>query len=334
MISARIAALGFVVGAVFALSACDPKDPYEVSRSSLASARAQFQTNIIDHSFKPDGQPAEPPQGVLKLVRYPAKDGNMAAYVTPDPRDGARHPAVIWLVGGYGGIGGPKENLFWSAQPRSNDQSGAAFRKAGIVTMMPSFRGENDNPGQYEMFYGEVDDIESARAWLAAQPYVDPQRIYLVGHSTGGTRALLASELNSHFRAVFSLGGVPDLKMRVEAGDMPVAVPFDQTQPDEFRLRSPMTFITSIRSPTFYFEGEQNYWDGFDEVQQVANNHAIPFHVFEIAGGDHFTIVAPVTEAIAQKILADSGEISNIAFDKADQKRMSAGVSRDEGVAK
>lgn len=318
------------VAAALVLAACQAKDPYEVSSSSLESARSQFQTHIVDHSFQPDGTPARPPTGVLDLIRYPARDGKLAAYVTPDPHDGKRHPAVIWVVGGYGGIGGPTDQLFWTPQPRANDQSGAAFRKAGIVTMMPSFRGENDNPGAYEMFYGEIDDIESARAWLAAQPYVDPQRIYLVGHSTGGTRALLASELNDRFRAVFSLGGVPDLKLRIDAGEMQVAVPFDQTRPDEFRLRSPMTFVTSIKSPTFYFEGESNYWHEFDAVQTVAQNHKIPLHVFKVADGDHFSIVAPVSDAIARKILDDRGDTSNIAFDQADLARITAGISRED----
>lgn len=78
--------------------------------------------------------------------------------------------------------------------------------------MVPSFHAENDNPGQYEIFYGELEDLESARAWLAQQPYVDPNRIYLVGHSTGGTRALLASELSAKYRAAFFLGGIPDFK--------------------------------------------------------------------------------------------------------------------------
>ena len=37
--------------------------------------------------------------------------------------------------------------------------------------------------------------------FLAAQPYVDPARIYLGGHSTGGTLALLVAECSETFRA-------------------------------------------------------------------------------------------------------------------------------------
>lgn len=32
------------------------------------------------------------------------------------------------------------------------------------------------------MFYGEIEDLEEARKYVASLPYVDPNRIYLVGH--------------------------------------------------------------------------------------------------------------------------------------------------------
>ena len=53
---------------------------------------------------------------------------------------------------------------------------------------------KNNNPGKFEMFYGEIEDLEEARKYVASLPYVDPNRIYLVGHSTGGTKAVLLSE--------------------------------------------------------------------------------------------------------------------------------------------
>ena len=319
--------LWLLLASLLTLSACQPSDnngstektstsEQKTGEVTLTAARAGFQTKIVDTSFKGDGTPATPPKKIFNLIRYPAKDGDMAAYVTPDPKDGKKHPAVIWLIGGYGGIG--NDDFFWQDHPRENDQSGGAFRKAGIVMMTPSFRAENDNPGHYEMFYGELDDLESARAWLAKQPYVDPQRIYVVGHSTGGTRALLASELSDKYRAVFSLGGIPDLKKRIDGGSMMVAIPFDQSNPQEFKLRSPGFFISSITRPTFYFEGEEAYWDEFDVIRQDAQQQKIPLQVYKLAGGDHFSIIAPVTELIAKKILADNGPQSNIAFSEAD----------------
>jgi predicted esterase len=72
--------------------------------------------------------------------------------------------------------------------------------------MFPSLRGGNDNPGVKEGFWSEVDDVLAATDYLAQQDFVDPQRIYLGGHSSGGTPVLLAAECSDRYRAVFSFG--------------------------------------------------------------------------------------------------------------------------------
>ncbi|MDX7987648.1 aminopeptidase [Xenorhabdus sp. 12] len=302
----------------FLLVACNEESySFNLRKDSYSEAHTKFKTNIVDDSFVSDGEPAIPPEDVFSLVHYPAEDGNMAAFLSAPPADkGKKHPAVIWLIGGYGGIG--NSDFFWSEQPYENDQSGSAFRREGMVLMIPSFRGENINPGSYEMFYGEIRDIESSRQYLAKLPYVDPERIYLVGHSTGGTRALLASEYTEKFRAVFSLGGIPDLRLRLEYGSVPVAVPFDQNNPEEFELRSPRTFLSSIKSPTFYFEGEEAYWEEFDEIKKLAENKKIPLQIYSIENGDHFNIISPLTQMIAEKILRDTERETNISFSQQD----------------
>ena len=78
--------------------------------------------------------------------------------------------------------------------------------------MFPALRGGNDNPGIKEGFLGEVDDVLAAAALLRRQPYVDPDRIYLGGHSTGGTMVLIVAELSDRFRAIFSFGPADDVR--------------------------------------------------------------------------------------------------------------------------
>jgi fermentation-respiration switch protein FrsA (DUF1100 family) len=292
------------------------KYSFELSDEELAVAHSKFNTEIVDTSFQGDGKPASPPKDKFLLVNYTAKDGEMAAFLTPDPKDGKKHPAVIWLIGGYGGIG--DDDYFWRDQPEDNDQTGRAFRDAGIVMMVPSFRGENANPGIYDMFYGEIEDLESAREYLSKVPYVDPDRIYVVGHSTGGTRALLGNEYSKGFRAAFSLGGIPDLELRIKYGSMSVAIPFNTKNPEEFKVRSPRTYMKSLQSPTFYFEGEESYWDEFDEMKKIAEENNIPLYIYDIKNGDHFNIITPVTKIIAEKILNDTGDKVNITFTKED----------------
>ena len=143
---------------------------------------------------EPGNEPVPvPPARLFRLVHYASPIGNLAAYVSQPPASGTKHPAMIWIFGGFGnGIG----ETAWEAASPANDQSARAFREAGIVTMYPSLRGGNNNPGYPEGFYGEVDDVLAAADYLARQPFVDPRRLYLGGHSTGGTLALLVAALD------------------------------------------------------------------------------------------------------------------------------------------
>src|SRR5436305_14755455 len=108
--------------------------------------------------------------------------------------------------------------------------------------MFPSLRGGNDNPGQKEGFLGEVDDVLAARDFLEKQPYVDPKRIYLGGHSTGGTLALLVAECSDRFRAVFAFGPIDDV---AGYGRNSVFLPFDLSDPREINVRSPIYWLDS-----------------------------------------------------------------------------------------
>lgn len=49
-----------------------------------------------------------------------------------------------------------------------------------------------------------MDDVLAAAAALAPQPYADAEQIYLGGHKTGATLALLATEVSSQFAALFA----------------------------------------------------------------------------------------------------------------------------------
>jgi acetyl esterase/lipase len=108
--------------------------------------------------------------------------------------------------------------------------------------MFPSLRGGNDNPGTEEGFLGEVDDVLAAADFLGKQAFVDAKRIYLGGHSTGGTLVLLVAECSDRFRAVFSFGPADNV-----AGYGPEYLPFDSSNPREIELRSPGRWLASIK---------------------------------------------------------------------------------------
>jgi dipeptidyl aminopeptidase/acylaminoacyl peptidase len=229
--------------------------------------------------------------------------GDLAAYLSPEIPDGKRHPAIVWITGGDCNTIGD----VWSPPEPGNDQTAGIFRSVGIVTMYPSLRGGNQNPGAKEGFYGEVDDVIAAGAYLQSLPYVDPQRVYLGGHSTGGTLALLVAEITDGFRGVFSFGPVAHI-----SGYPGEFLPFDTSDPRELELRSPGRWLSSIRSPTWIIEGTGGNTEDLRAMKAANKNSVV--HFVEVRGTDHFSVLGPVNELIAGKIHQDAGPSCNIVI--------------------
>lgn len=284
-----------LLAAVMFLATACSGSPKKDSQT-FAQAHDSFQTKLIREDSDSDPVPP-PPAGVFDQVTYPSKVGDLAAYVSSDPGDGQKHPMIIWVVGGWGnGI----DEFPWTYPTWDNDQTGSAFWRAGVLTMYPSFRGGNGNPGYYEALFGEVDDIISAYEYAASLPYVDPQRIYLGGHSTGGTRALLAAEYSDKFRAVFCFGAVDEVKYHNNS-----QFTFDTSNEMEYTMRSPIHWLDDVYSPTFLIEGSEGNADNLRNIESTSKNNQINCYIIE--GADHFAALAPVTQLLAEKILADTG---------------------------
>ena len=265
--------------------------------SPLALARQKFSSQISLPQPNPNPVPV-PPAKVFQKLTYPSSVGNLTAYLSPDPEDGKKHPAIIWMTGGDSNSIGE----LWQAKPRSNDQTAAQYRQAGIIVMFPSLRGGNDNPGKKDAFYNEVQDILAAADFLAKQSYVDANRIYLGGHSTGGTLVLLTAEISNRFRAVFSFGPVDDVSYY---GKNLLPVDFTKLDPRETSLRAPINWLSSVRSRVFVIEGQQGNISSLIELKQKSTNPLISF--LAVNGASHFSVLAPSNELIAKKILNDTG---------------------------
>ncbi|MFZ6871190.1 alpha/beta hydrolase family protein [Undibacterium sp. Di27W] len=271
--------------------------------ASFATFRKQFKTQV---SYEGDDRRpvGNSPGSLFKAVRYPSEVGTLAAMLTLDPKDGKKHPAIIWITGGdSNSIDG---TTLSRGMPRSNDQSALAYQKAGIVMMFPTLRGGNDNPGKHEAHFGEIDDVLAAADYLAQQPWVDPARIYLGGHSTGGTLVLMTAEVSKRFRAVFSFGPVANLRSYGKL--MPVN--FDKMNYADQIARAPYYWLPSVQSPLFIIEGVSGNIDSLELMRSKSTNPHIQF--LSVKGASHFTILAPGNDLIARKILLDDGAVCNI----------------------
>jgi dipeptidyl aminopeptidase/acylaminoacyl peptidase len=287
---------------LFALRVPEPAQP------DLLAAREGHQTVLLPLKFPPDEPAPEPPPEIYRKVTYPGPLGPMVAYLTPDPADNKKRPAIIWAHGGFGGV----REYTWSLD---NDQSPRAFLHHDFVLMCPSWRAENENPGRFELFYGELHDLLAAIDFLRQQPHVDPQRIYLVGYSIGGTLSILAAQATDKIRAVISIGGGTDVARILSDGKGYGNTPFDWRNSREVALRDPMNFVQSIRVPIFYFEGGDSWYarDGC-RMQELAKAAGKPFQALIVPLAHHWNILQPACKVVADKIRQDTGPECSLQF--------------------
>jgi dipeptidyl aminopeptidase/acylaminoacyl peptidase len=258
----------------------------ELQEEDYAAARGRFHTKLLRKGPAPQPwQPVKRPAGVAE-VEYTSGGLRLRAWVNQTTGKTGKLPAILYLHGGWAFGADDWEQ----AQP---------LRDAGFVVMTPLLRGENGQVGNFTMFYDEIDDVLAAADQLARLPQVDPQRIYVAGHSAGGTHALLAAMASNRFRAAVSLSGSPDQLEFVRSGWEKV-VPFDQTDIREFQLRSPVAYATSFKCPTRLYVGgaEAEFHASTRRTALLAKERGLDVEVI-VLPGDHFSAVP---EALRQTI--------------------------------
>lgn len=224
--------------------------PLPLEPELYADARATFRSKLRRHG------PAPQPVGEAPVLPASARDfayrsdgltltGWVSREAFADP-GAEKRPGVVFLHGGFGFDEGD-----WV--------SSAPYRKAGFVVMTPVLRGENGQPGDFSSFYDEVTDVLNATMVFRAMPGVDPDRLFVAGHSAGGTLAMLAALSALFFRAGASFSGSPD--QRAFFTDWPDGVSFDESTEAEYSIRSPIAYATSFRCPfRLYFGSEESFF--------------------------------------------------------------------------
>jgi dipeptidyl aminopeptidase/acylaminoacyl peptidase len=261
-----------------------------VRSDEYAAARSTFHTSLVRRLPASDQWRAvEPPAGAISIV-FPSNGLELKAWLQlPDSMRTTPHPTILWLHGGHSFDQGD-----WDAT--------RPFRDEGYVVLAPMLRGENGQGGIYSLFYDEVDDVIAAAEYLRRQPFVDNERLYLAGHSVGGTMVMLTAEAYPHFAAAASISGSPDqaIFIRYALANRQSEIPFDPIDSIEIEMRSPLAFAESFKCPIRIFFGseEPHFAISSRETAAVARSHGIDAEV-SIAEGDHMTVIpAAIRRAI------------------------------------
>ncbi|WP_181197621.1 alpha/beta hydrolase family protein [Enhygromyxa salina] len=239
-----------------------------------------------------------PPRGV-QSVTYPSGELSLRAwYATPLGASGSRSaPALVYFHGDF--AFGPDD--FEAVRP---------FLDAGYVVMAPTLRGENGNPGDFELLWGEVDDARAAVEWLAAQPMVDRRRVYAFGHSIGGAvAAMLSLYPQLPLRMSASCGGiyVPETfgRWAASTGNREL-VRFDPSDPSETELRVLGPNLPWMVHRHVAYVGRDDPWfiDNAAALERRAWELGKPFEKIEVPG-DHMASLAPALAAFLELTYLD-----------------------------
>jgi dipeptidyl aminopeptidase/acylaminoacyl peptidase len=123
-------------------------------------------------------------------------------------------------------------------------------------------------------------------------PGVDPNRIYVAGHSAGGTLAMLGAMTSPRFKACASFSGSPDQVAFGRANDQWVV--FNKSDPREYAMRSPLAYYQSFKCPARLYYGDEELAFKFStqKLAEKATAAGADVKAVEVPG-DHFTAADP-----------------------------------------
>jgi dipeptidyl aminopeptidase/acylaminoacyl peptidase len=169
-------------------------------------------------------------------------------------------PSVVWVHGGP------------ASQTRANFRADIQMLLAhGFAVMMPNIRGSTGYGRAFmEADDGAkrgdaLDDLAAGRAWLAAQPGIDPQRIGIMGQSYGGWVVLAAIGLQPKlWRSAVDYYGIADFATLLDRtgpwrrSHRAREYGFPHEEAELFRGISPIHHVAKVRAPLLVLHGDRD----------------------------------------------------------------------------
>ncbi len=144
--------ISFIIG-------CNGPNPKNATtgETEYLEHKASFKTQLTKRTPAPQIFEPLTDDKDIKLVEYISDTLNLKGLLSTINIDSTkRKPVLVYLHGGF-------------ALGKGDLSDCEPFQKAGFIVFAPAYRGENGNPGYFELFLGEVDDAKAAINWVAKQ---------------------------------------------------------------------------------------------------------------------------------------------------------------------
>lgn len=257
------------------LISCDAKS--QKDSNTYLMEKSRFHSKLIKKEKAPQNyQDLTSTKDVLK-VEYPSNGIRLQALILKKNIDSTkRKPILVYLHGGF-------------ALGEQDVLDCDVFTKQGYIVFAPSYRGENGNDGNFELFLGEVEDAKEAIRWIAKQPFADSNQIYVFGHSIGGgISSMLSLEKDVPIAKSGSSGGL----YSQDFYGWEEIIPYDRDNLLEGKMRVLIENVGSMQINHYAFIGKKDkpLYVQKDEFDKKSNNTKLKIIYIE---GDHFTSLEP-----------------------------------------
>ncbi len=210
----------------------------------------------------------------------------LASSVPPTHQDlrSQQWPVLIYCRGGIGKVGRVKTD--WLEQ----------FSNFGHIIFAPTYRGNEGSEGRDEFGGSDQEDVLSAYRLMESFPFVDKNRISIMGFSRGSINATHTAATIPSVHRLVCWGGVSDLAQTYEErvdlrkmlkrviGGTPTKIP------ESYHIRSPLGMVEQLLCPVLIMHGTDDTQVDFSHGLHMYNRLievGVPatFHRYE--GGDH-----------------------------------------------
>jgi dipeptidyl aminopeptidase/acylaminoacyl peptidase len=140
--------------------------------------------------------------------------------------------------------------------------------------------------------------VLSATDRMAHLPGVDQSRMFIAGHSIGGTLTMLTAMSTHKFRAASSISGNPDAFRFFNR--YPQDIRFDDNNEREFEVRTALCYAGSFKCPVRVMHGteEDHFNDRADLLARRARRSGIHIETATVAGNHTSALPAEIAQSI------------------------------------
>jgi len=229
-----------------------------------------------------------------ELIRIPAAEGDIPAFIFRPKRAAGPTPAVLYPHGG------PE----WQSRPGFPDRMAylQALVDRGITLVVPNIHGSTGYGLSWQKAihrdWGGIDarDLRAVTDWMASQPDIDPKRLAVYGGSYGGFATLVCvTTMPERWKCAVDVFGVANLVTMIEHAQPNwrrfLKLWIGDLDTDRAKLveRSPITHMDTVRCPMLVVQGTNDPRVPQEESDQVverlrARGVPVEYMVFEDEG--------------------------------------------------